>query len=119
MSDNGWTPNETWQDALARSREIRGPSDVKPVKWSCNPERKWVHLTESEWIGLHDAFDAQNKKIMALLDCVSDLHFEMSQLLEKKEAVDLLCWMNRIEAARRGEWPFVDPENLTAADCGV
>ena len=119
MSDNEWTPNETWQDAMARSREICGPSDVKPVKWSCNPERKWVHLTESEWIGLHDAFDAQNKKLMALQDCISELDFEMSQLLENKGAIDLSRWMKRIEAGRRGEWPFIEPESPDAADCGI
>lgn len=113
MSDNEWTPNETWEDALARSKEIRGPSDVKPVKWSCNPERKWVHITESEWIGLHEAFDAMHKRLLALQDCASDLRFEMSQcvelpLLPVDRKIDLERWIKRLEAGQRGVWPSAD-----------
>lgn len=112
MNNNEWTPNETWEDALARSREIRGPSDVKPVKWSCNPERKWVHLTESEWIGLHDAFDAMHKQMLALQDCSSDLRYELSERIEKNELPDLFDlkrWIMRLEDGQRGVWPPVAP----------
>lgn len=118
MSDNEWTPNETWEDALSRSKEIRSPSDVKPVKWSCNPERKWVHLTEREWIGLHDAFDALNKKLLALQDCASDLHFWISVGREAGQVSrsDLDRWLKRLEGGDRGVWPPAEPDAPESPD---
>lgn len=112
MNNNEWTPNETWEDALARSREIRGPSDVKPVKWSCNPERKWVHITESEWIGLHDAFDAMHKQLLALQDSNATLHYEMRQLIDQQLSASMFQmerWVGRLVEARCGVWPLVAP----------
>ena len=120
MSDNEWKPNETWQDALERSKEIRHPRDVKPVKWSCNPERKWVHLSESEWIALHDAFDAQLHRLMALQDASSDLHFQMSQCLEAvlppERRLDLERWIARLEKGERGVWPPEAPTDSPSDD---
>lgn len=111
MTENEWKPNETWEEAFARTKEIRGPSDVKPVKWSCNPARKWVHLTESEWIGLHEAFHAMHQRLMALEDSSSTLHFEMSQALEANDPtlIDLKVWLARLEQGQRGIWPPVVP----------
>lgn len=110
MNENEWKPNETWQDALSRSKEIRGPADVKPVKWSCNPERKWVHITESEWIGLHEAFHAMHQRLMALQDSSSTLHYEMSQVLETKDPtlIDLQTWITCLEEGQRGVWPPIN-----------
>ena len=58
--------DETYEEARARSRTIRSPEDIRPVRWACNPDKRWVHLTESEWIGLWDAFREMEKKVREL-----------------------------------------------------
>lgn len=54
---------EEYEEAKQRSMRIRRPTDIRPVRWSCNPDKRWIHLTEDEWIALCDAFAALEKEL--------------------------------------------------------
>lgn len=61
-------PDETYHEAKERSLRIRSPADIRPVRWSCNHDKRWVHLTEGEWVALCDAFEELKKKVIAQVD---------------------------------------------------
>lgn len=60
MSHN---PAETYEQAKRRSLIIRRPTDVRPVRWHRNHDKRWVHLTEDEWIAICEAFDALERRL--------------------------------------------------------
>lgn len=99
--------DETYEEAKFSSLLIRSPDDVRPVRWRCNPDKRWVHLTESEWIGLHDAFDDQARKYQALADSVSRVLVSMEWVLEQKNVspADVESWLKELENGQKGVWP--------------
>lgn len=101
-----FTIDEPYEDAKARSRRIRQPMDIRPVRWSCNPDKRWVHLTESEWIALCDAFAELDRKRNALSDATTQVLVSMELVLKEIGAqVDIDHWKQLLEAGERGEWP--------------
>ena len=100
-------PDETYAEAKFSSLLIRSPDDVRPVRWRCNPDKRWVHLTESEWIGLHDASDDQTRKFQALADSVSRVLVFMEWVLKEKNvsSADVESWVKELENGQKGVWP--------------
>lgn len=108
MSDNEWKVPESWREAVSASKRIRSPDDVRPVRWSCNPDRRWVHLTEDEWIDIKEAFHHLRTRELALSDAVSNVTFFLEQALEQDVHVmreSLEKWLVALDKGRRGEWP--------------
>lgn len=101
-----FTIDEPYEDAKASSLRIRQPMDIRPVRWACNPDKRWVHLTESEWVALCEAFEAVEKKRSALSHATTQVLVSMEAVLKEIGAqVDLDHWKQLLEAGERGEWP--------------